>query len=297
MTIKPWFQLFRLPNLPTAPGDALAGAAVALALAGGNLRAALVAGGAALFLYMYGLADNDIVGAVADAETAPERPIPRGAISVRAAKCARSACLFAALLLAALFNLPPGWWLLATILTGAIGLYNRLKGAWLMGLCRGLSVLCGGVAVLPPKLAGTPALGAVGAMAFGWMLYVVAVTKLSEGEDHDSAGLGGWRYCLGLSALAPLAAGVFFADSRMWLLPTLGCAWTFAAWCVLVWPLGAAHSSAVRRLSVGRAIGALLYLQVGFILIAPTNAFVAVAVVLWFAARFIRRLAPSIGGS
>ncbi len=297
MKIRPWLQLFRLPNLPTAPGDALAGAAVAMALAGGSFRSALVAGGAAFFLYMYGLADNDIVGAATDAETAPERPIPSGEISLRTAKFARSTCLFVALLLAALFNLPPGWWLLTTILTGSICLYNRMKSKWLMGLCRGLSVLCGAVAVLPPKFVWTPALGAVGAMALGWMLYITAVTKLSEGEDQDSEGLGGWRYCLGLAALVPLAAGYFFTDPRMWLLPALGCTWALAAWCVLVWPLGDVHSSALRRRSVGQAIGALLYLQVGFMLIVPSREFVAVAVALWLAARFIRRLAPSISGS
>ena len=30
MKLLPWFRFFRLPNLPTAPGDALAGAAVGL---------------------------------------------------------------------------------------------------------------------------------------------------------------------------------------------------------------------------------------------------------------------------
>ncbi|MGN0852705.1 MAG: hypothetical protein ACI4Q3_04940 [Kiritimatiellia bacterium] len=28
MKLRPWFKFFRLPNLPTAPGDALAGAAM-----------------------------------------------------------------------------------------------------------------------------------------------------------------------------------------------------------------------------------------------------------------------------
>ena len=63
MMLRPWLQFFRIPNLPTAPGDALAGAVMGVALTGGDVRHALVAGAAALFLYMYGLADNDIVGA------------------------------------------------------------------------------------------------------------------------------------------------------------------------------------------------------------------------------------------
>ena len=90
MKLLPWFRFFRLPNLPTAPGDALAGAAVGLMwAAGGDVRRALAAGGAAFFLYLYGLADNDVVGAAADARTAPDRPIPRGEISLRAARVAR----------------------------------------------------------------------------------------------------------------------------------------------------------------------------------------------------------------
>lgn len=297
MKIEPWLRFFRLPNLPTAPGDALAGAAVVLALAGGDLRRAVASGGAALFLYMYGLADNDIVGADADASGAPERPIPRGEISLRAARAVRSACLFAALLLGALFNLPPAWWLVATVLTGTICLYNRVKGAWLMGLCRGLSVLCGAAAALPPGGAWTPALGAVGAVALGWVFYIAAVTKLSEGEDRAREGLGAGRYGLGLSALTPLVAGIWFTDPRMWLLPALGCVWALLTWCVVVRPLGAAHDPALRRRAVGQVIGAVFYLQVGFMLVAPSREFVALAVALWLAGRFIRRLAPAIGGS
>ncbi|MGN0846168.1 MAG: UbiA family prenyltransferase [Kiritimatiellia bacterium] len=297
MRIKPWLQFFRLPNLPTAPGDALAGAAVVMAVAGGSLRPALVAGGAALLLYMYGLADNDIVGAAADAEAAPERPIPRGEISLRQARVARSACLFGALLLAALFGLPPAWWLVATALTGTICLYNRVKGLWLMGLCRGLSVLCGAAAALPPKFVWTPSLGAVGAVALGWTLYIAAVTKLSEGEERASAGLGAGRYLLGVAALMPLAAGIWFPDPRMWLLPALGCVWAWASWCVSVWPLGAAHGPELRRRAVGQAICAVFYLQVGFMLVAPNRDLVAVAAALWLAMRFIRRRAPSICGS
>ena len=48
MKLLPWFRFFRLPNLPTAPGDALAGAAFALLVAGGgDARRALAAGAAA----------------------------------------------------------------------------------------------------------------------------------------------------------------------------------------------------------------------------------------------------------
>lgn len=308
--MKAWLQFFRLPNLPTAPGDALAGAAVVLLLRGGSLNAALAAGGAALFLYMYGLADNDIVGAASDAERAPERPIPRGAISLRAAKIARSACLFAALLVGAAAHLPPAWWIGAAALTAAICVYNRVKSLWLMGLCRGLSVLCGTMAVLPPgfSVRGCPAeLLMSAALVLGWTLYIAAVTKLSEGEESDSPGLSAGRYLLGLAAFTPLLAYLpyfLFAypagDPRgtgPLLFPALGCLWAYARWCAAVAPLGEPHGPAQRRPAVGRAIGALLYLQLGFLLLAPDRTFLFVAAALWFSSRLIRRFAPSISGS
>ena len=308
MMLRPWLQFFRLPNLPTAPGDALAGAVMGVALTGGDVRHALVAGAAALFLYMYGLADNDIVGAKSDEVNAPERPIPRGEISLRSARIARSTCLFLALVLGALFNLPSAWWMGAVVLTGLICLYNRVKSKWLMGLCRGASLLCGVMAVARPsvltneawKMAGhSPewTIAALVAMVFGWTLYIAAVTKISEGEESASEGLGKWRFVLGLSALVPLIACAAFPNPRQALLPLIGGLWTFVSWCAAVAPLGEPHESAVRRAAVGRMIGALLYLQIGFMLVTPHREFLAVAIALWLAARFIRRFASQISGS
>ncbi len=297
MRVKAWLQFFRLPNLPTAPGDALAGAAVGGLLAGGgDARRALAAGGAALALYMFGLADNDLAGAAEDARTTPDRPIPSGAISVRAARVARAACLAGALVLGALFDLPPAWWALAAALVGVIALYNRVKGAVLMGVCRGLSALCGAAAVVafPPSRS---ALVALGALALGETLYIAAVTRLSEGEAQARDGLGPARWALGFAAWAPCAACLAFPQPRLALLPLLGCLWTFVTWCVAVAPLGAPHDPARRRAAVGRAIGALLYLQIGFMLVMPQRAFLVAAFVLWLAARVIRRLAPSVRGS
>ena len=47
------------------------------------------------------------------------------------------------------------------------------------------------------------------------MLYIAAVTKLSEGEESASEGLGNRRYLLGLAAFAPLAAMVPVLACRM----------------------------------------------------------------------------------
>jgi 4-hydroxybenzoate polyprenyltransferase len=325
-SIKPWLRFFRLPNLPTAPGDALAGAALALAafpeLFAEGTPAAVAAGAASFFFYLFGLADNDVAGAASDAQLAPERPIPRGEISLRAAKAARAASLAAALLAGAAARLPPAWWCVAALLAAAVLAYNRVKGAWLMGACRGLSLVAGGAALCRAGLFRRPDWsipGDPGTMfavfwtslllaALGWTLYIAAVTLLSEGEERESEGLGNRRYLFGLAAFAPLAALVPAVALRMalpdpritptfLLFPLLGCLWTFASWCAAVAPLWRAHGPAERRRAVGSAIGALLYLQIGFMLVAPERAFLALAAVAWGASRTIRRFAPDVSGS
>lgn len=299
MKIRPWLQFFRLPNLPTAPGDALAGAAFFLAADGEGLAQAVAAGAAALGFYMFGLADNDIVGVNADARDnadGPERPLARGDISMRAAHVARSLCLAGAFAAGACARLPLAWWGAGMALAGTILAYNRSKNKWLMGFCRGLNVACGALAVWRPACEW-PSLGKLACLAVGWTLYIAAVTKLSEGEERDSDGLGGWRFAWGLAAFVPLGACAFLPDPRMLLLPSVGSFFAFLAWCAAVAPLGVAHLSADRRRAVGRAIGALLYLQVGYMLVVPDREFLVIAAALWVASRIVRRIAPEISGS
>ena len=85
----------------------------------------------------------------------------------------------------------------------------------------------------------------LGGMALGWTLYVAAVTKLSEGEERMSAGLGRGRFLLGLLAWVPLVACAGFPDPRAALLPLIGCLWAFVAWCVAV--LGSPTGNIISR--------------------------------------------------
>ena len=191
LRLQAWARFFRIVNLPTVPGDVLAGAAAVCAFSDLTPSAEVFACVASMavascFFYLSGLADNDIVGAGTDTG----RPIPDGEISLRSARVARAACLLAgfaslaAIGRAALFSLPAVFALIA-----AIAAYNRTKRPLLMGLCRGLDVLAGAQAATGLSLfrfVRTPGAGlAVAAAVVVWTAYVAAVAKYSEGEELD----------------------------------------------------------------------------------------------------------------
>ena len=292
MKIRPWLQFFRFPNLPTAPGDALVGSAFFLSADGSGILQAVAASVAALGLYMFGLADNDIVGVAADGQ---DRPLPRGDISMRAAQVARVLCLAGSMAAGACAGLPIAWWCMAAILAGLVVAYNRTKGKWLMGLCRGLSVACGAFAVWTPTWEGNGK-WIVTALAAGWTFYIAAVTWLSEGEDRPSEGLGKAVAWWGLTACAPSLTCLFLSEGQLPLL-AVGSLCAFLAWLAAAVPLVGPHGPEARRRAVGQAIGALLYLQIGGMLVVPRREFLVFAVVLWVATRLARRIAPEISGS
>ena len=185
-----WLRFFRVVNLPTLPGDVMVGAAAILAASPKFESQAFVstayAAIAAMMVYLYGLADNDIVGAATD----KGRPISDGEISLAAARFARGLCWGAVLILGAVGNLPPFWWVATLVLFACIAVYNRTKSCLLMGLCRGLNFLCGAMAVCndvaggigESRFTGRP-LWLAASVALLWTLYIAGVTKYSEGEE------------------------------------------------------------------------------------------------------------------
>ena len=184
-----WLRLFRVVNLPTVPGDVLVGAAIAIifvARAGGEADFVKVLGAAlaSVFLYMFGLVDNDFVGMKTD----KDRPIPNGEISLGAARVTRVFCWGAAIVTGAIVGLYPLWWVGAFLLFVSIELYNRTKWSPLMGLCRGLNLLCGFAAPCLPPIGhslGLDALEYLAGFAAVWTLYIWAVTWYSTGEEND----------------------------------------------------------------------------------------------------------------
>ena len=179
-----WLRLFRVVNLPTVPGDVLVGAALWPCFAGLGLsvsRTAVLVG-ASVFLYLFGLVDNDIVGAKTD----KGRPIPDGEISLGAARLARFLCLAVLIGVALGFGLPGLWWPMAFSLLVAVVLYNRTKWSFLMGVCRALNLGCGVVAA-NTVYSGDAALllGPAAAVCVIWFAYIWAVTWYSTGEEND----------------------------------------------------------------------------------------------------------------
>jgi len=176
----PWLRLFRIVNLPTVPGDVLAGAAASLASAQQVSVPTIPVISACLcsvFLYMFGLVDNDIVGASTDSG----RPISEGLVSIRAARLSRGFCLFGALVIGAVANLSPRWWIASFALAAVIVIYNRTHWSLAMGFCRGLNVICGAAVIVSRDGLGLTEI----VTALVWIFYIFGVTCYSEGEECD----------------------------------------------------------------------------------------------------------------
>lgn len=305
--IAPWLAFFRLPNLPTAPGDAIAGAAICLTLsqpfgAGSTVPIQLLAAGAAaLLIYMFGLADNDIVGAEEDQQHAPHRPIPSGGITVSQAETARVTCLILAVAGSALCNMPIAWWCVTAVLVSGVMLYNRHKNKWplfgllAMGLCRGLSLFAGAAAmwsVAPGTLFSTPVLVAV----VGWTAYICAVTWLAAKEHVAGAPMSWGRFLPGLAVFIPMTALALY-PRWSWTLISVCSLCAYGIWFLSVLPLGKPHDPDKRRKAVGGAIGAILYMQAGFILSFPHVVMVAIVLALFTSNVFIRKFLDNVQGS
>lgn len=189
-TFLAWLRLFRVVNLPTVPGDVLVGAA-AVACSVTSLKMGFAPvwwiAVSSVLIYMFGLVQNDILGAKTD----KDRPIPDGLISIRAAKFSCAACWFFAWIIAWIpFRGISGcFWLFVVFIamTVLVSAYNATKKPLLMGLCRALNMVYGGVAVAvacASDISEMPFL-LIGALFCIWTLYITLVTWYSNGEEND----------------------------------------------------------------------------------------------------------------
>lgn len=204
----PWLRFFRVVNLPTVPGDVITGAAVSIAfsdtpVSSEIVRSVLAAAASSVFIYMFALADNDIVGRDVDVE----RPIPEGNIRLLHARIAALACLAAAAATGVVFSLPVWWYAVAAVIVIFSIAYNRTKIPSLMGACRMLNVFAG-AAVLGP--AGLPAAAAVVAVGALWWGYITWVTRFSSGEESDARLRDRVGFFIGAIVYLQLAVLVIF---------------------------------------------------------------------------------------
>ena len=208
--LRSWLKLFRVVNLPTVPGDVLVGVASS-SLAVDRYVPALVAwaAGLSVLIYMFGLVDNDIVGAKTD----KGRPIADGEISLKTAWTVWFVLFIAVPLIAVFVGMPRELGMPVFLLVLTILIYNRTKSVIAMGCCRGLNVGCGfAVAVGGAESAWLDwRLLVPFAVAGIFTLYIAAVTKYSEGEEKDPARKARVGMLIGAHIYLQLIALIVFA--------------------------------------------------------------------------------------
>jgi hypothetical protein len=155
--IVAWLQLLRLPNVFTAVADVMMGYLVAFHDLQPIENFALLAVISAL-LYLSGIVLNDAFDADVDARDRPDRPIPSGRVSLKAATAVGWGMLTAGLILAWCLSYMANDWrpgVVATLLAACILLYDgalkrTLLAPLIMGECRMLNVLLGMSLMLIP---------------------------------------------------------------------------------------------------------------------------------------------------
>lgn len=203
--VAAYATLVRAPNLFSAPPDVLLGVALVTTTGATVSFAALVGLAlASVLLYAGGTTLNDYFDAAIDATERPERPIPAGRVSRRAAGVLGGSLLVAGVALAFVAaDLHAGS--VAAALAATIALYDgALKGGPVgflaMGAARGLNVLLGTTA------AGTVALQRwTLAVPIVVAFYIALVTYMAANEATDTPR----------GAVAAAAAGVVVAAAAV----------------------------------------------------------------------------------
>lgn len=185
-----WVRLVRLPNHATAVADVLAGfLIVSQARAIGRPPAVLwLAILASLGFYAAGMVLNDVFDLVLDRQERPERPLPSGRISVRAAAAVGNLLLAigsAAACATAVASQSPWPALVGALLTAMVWIYDRHAkatslGPAVMGSCRSLNWLLGMTA------AGGPHGPAQWLLPIGMGVYVMGITVYARDEAEES---------------------------------------------------------------------------------------------------------------
>jgi 4-hydroxybenzoate polyprenyltransferase len=235
---RAWLQLARVSNTPTVVSNTVAGAVLAT-VAAGVATVAVVAVAMALF-YTAGMILNDVLDEEIDRSDRPERPLPSGQVTRRAAVIAVVALFVVGEVLLVVEDLAAagaGLGLIALIVLYDAWHKGNALSPVLMAGCRALVYVIAALAVassLPWELWGAAAL---------LLLYVIGLTQVAKAEGGGL--LGRWP------VVAVLAPVVYFGVQlpSLWALLVLA---LFGAW--VVWTLRILF---VRR-RVGPAVGRLI---------------------------------------
>jgi 4-hydroxybenzoate polyprenyltransferase len=211
-----WGRLLRISLAPSAAADVAAGMVVGSWGRWPEGAEPWLAMAASLAAYHGGMAMNDWADREADRRSRPERPIPSGAISPRAALAAAWALELGAVAIAAAISLNAVAWMAG--LGALVIAYDLIaRGPWagplLLGACRAANLGFGlwyASALGPTPNGIAPDSAAVLAALYG--AYVVCASRVARLEDlEDDAEIGASPRAW-LAAAALLLCGVAFVD-------------------------------------------------------------------------------------
>lgn len=273
-----WLRLVRPPNLPTVPGDPLAGFVLALGIGGTWDIRVLWVMLASLAIYACGLILNDVADYEVDLRERPKRPLPSGAVSKRHA-------LLAGLILGAAgvsLAYQAGMMALvaASLVLTLVLVYDFLMprgsvaGVIVMGLCRSASVVLG-IAASGDLLwsNGMPWLAAAGTG-----LYISAVSFIAAGET--SVRRLGWLRWLPLAVQVVVFGAMVSTSLVVTWLGLFLIALPLMATCYLGFRLGPEPCPAAVPPAIGGYIRALLLAQAAYCAMMPWTGFVAPVILL-----------------
>lgn len=209
--VKGFLQLMRPANIVTSVSDVLAGIAISGFLINTNFSSddifpAMLLCISTIGLYGGGVVFNDVFDAALDKIERPERPIPKGIVTITEAAILGSALLLAGMVTAAFVSKVSC--LLAVSIAIAALIYNKWSkhhvwaGPLNMGLCRGLNLLLG-ISVVISSISEWWFLAIVP------IIYIAAITMISRGEVHGGSKrtlyVAGLLYCIVIVAILLLS--------------------------------------------------------------------------------------------
>ena len=240
--LLPYLRLVRAPAVFSALGDPIAG----LLLDDDDFSAGRASrlSAASAMLYLAGMALNDLADRDDDARDRPERPIPSGAVSPRAAALIGGSLLLGGVLAA---RRGGARWTGPALAAMIVAYDFQLKrsatlGPMAMGACRALSLLMG----VEASRGVVTRRGTEGALLLG--AYVAGLTLIARGET-GTARTTELRTGAGLAAGALLATAVRGGPASV--------AWS-AATAALAGPAVRRAVVAPSPKTVGPAVGALI---------------------------------------